>query len=114
MYDVSKVLMTIGLIQQVHLNEHKRSALEWIGPENMKETINRMLKEGHTNTEWLNLFKILFDKSSTSSCSNDISDVLGKRSFNEETTDEDNSIEKLLNTEEKFIWPRVNKVKNVV
>jgi len=45
LYDVSKVLMTIGLIRQVHLNEHKRSALEWIGPDNMKDTINNMLKE---------------------------------------------------------------------
>lgn len=45
LYDVSKVLMTIGLIRQVHLNEHKRSALEWIGPDNMKETITNMLQE---------------------------------------------------------------------
>jgi hypothetical protein len=58
--------MTIGLIRQVHLNEHKRSALEWIGQDNMKETIDRMLKEGNFDpaSSVFNFIKIMFDKNS--------------------------------------------------
>jgi len=68
LYDVSKVLMTIGLIRQIHLNENKRSALEWIGPENMKETISCMLKEGPKDCNNVaNILSYMLEKSSTSS-----------------------------------------------
>jgi len=57
--------MTIGLIRQVHLNEHKRSALEWIGTDNMKETINVMLKETPKDNHVTNILTYMLEKSNT-------------------------------------------------
>lgn len=82
LYDVSKVLMTIGIIRQVHLNENKRSALEWIGTDNMKDTINKMLKEGAYLTNVMALLKLWFDKNACTS-----SNLLEEGSNTEEDTD---------------------------
>ena len=37
LYDVSKILMTIGIIK--HVQQNKRSAQEWVGIQNMKDSI---------------------------------------------------------------------------
>lgn len=42
LYDVSKVLITIGLIRQTY--DNKRSTLEWMGIENMVSKLNHMIK----------------------------------------------------------------------
>ena len=74
--------MTIGIIRQVHLNENKRSALEWIGTDNMKDTINKMLKEGAYLTNVMALLKLWFDKNACTS-----SNLLEEGSNTEEDTD---------------------------
>lgn len=42
LYDVSKVLITIGLIKQTY--DNKRSTLEWLGVEFMVSKLNHMIK----------------------------------------------------------------------
>ena len=42
LYDVSKVLITIGVIKQVQ--ENKRSVLEWVGLDEMKEKIIKIVQ----------------------------------------------------------------------
>ena len=42
LYDVSKVLITIGLIKQIY--DNKRSTLEWLGVSEMTSKLNLMVK----------------------------------------------------------------------
>ena len=55
LYDVSKILMTIGIIKNVQ--ENKRSAMEWVGLENMKDTILKIAS--NNNISYNDQMKIL-------------------------------------------------------
>ena len=101
--------MTIGLIRQVHLNEHKRSALEWIGTENMKETINLMLKESPKDNNVANILTYMLEKNNTKNIHNNFFGMLNKRDmftfFEEEINFNNNTIDDC-----KVIWPRVTTI----
>lgn len=80
LYDVSKVLVTIGLIRQTY--DHKRSTLEWTGLASMASTLTHMVESSFARLNFnsekkLSSFNSQFKKwgSSVSTC-----DSLGKRS----------------------------------